>query len=349
MVMVEWTAMEFTDVKAPEPVHGIPPWLDLRWIAEAESWIEQACERSGRGRTGPVTARARAYSVVARVPTDQGTAWFKASPPMSAFEPALLAALSRWYPEKFAAPLAIDLDRAWSLARDGGQTLLERHEHDPDADAWPRALRRYGVLQLSLAAHADDLLALGLADLRPQSVPAQFERLLASPATERSVGTEGGISHAEYAGLRDLAPQLREWCAELCQLAVPASLDHADVHPGNIFAEAGVPFDWGDSALAHPFCSLWVATRTAAEHAGVDPRSPQMSALTSAYFAPWREAGHPEAALDRSWHLALRIAPLARALTWGRVFPCFLGHPATAAYAARSLAALLKPDPLAPT
>ena len=46
---------------------------------------------------------------------------------------------------------------------------------------------------------------------------------------------------------------------------------------------------------------------------------------------------------------ALRIAPLARALTWGRVFPCFLGHPATAAYAARSLAALLKPDPLAPS
>jgi hypothetical protein len=235
VAVVEWTAMEFTDVKAPEPVHGIPPWLDPRWIAEAEFWIEEACERCGRRRTGPARARARAYSVVARVPTDQGTAWFKASPPMSAFEPALLAALSRWYPENFAAPLAIDLNRAWSLARDGGQTLLERHGHDPDADAWPRALRRYG---------------------------------------------------------------------------------------------------------------LWVAMRTAAEHAGVGPRSAQMSALTSAYFAPWREAGHPEAALDRSWHLALRIAPLARALTWGRVFPCLLGHPATAAHAARSLAALLKPGPL---
>jgi hypothetical protein len=165
-------AMEFTDVKAPEAVRGIPPWLDPRWIAEAESWIEEACERCGRSRTGPVRARARAYSVVARVPTDQGTAWFKASPPMSAFEPALLAALSRWYPENFAAPLAIDLGRAWSLARDGGQTLRERHEHDPDADAWPRALRRYAALQLSLAAHADDLLALGLADLRRRACRA---------------------------------------------------------------------------------------------------------------------------------------------------------------------------------
>lgn len=250
-------------------------------------------------------------------------------------------------PGHFAAPLATDLDRAWSLARDGGETLRERQERDPDPSAWPRALRRYAELQLRLAEHADDLLALGLADLRPQCAPAQFERLLASPATERSVGAEGGVSHAEYKELRDLVPQLAQWCAELSELGVPASLDHADVHPGNVFAQAGVPFDWGDSAVAHPFCSLWVALRTAAEQAGVDPRSAQMSALASAYFAPWLEAGHPEESLYRSQRLALRIAPLARALTWGRVFPCFQRHPVPAAHAARSLAALLKPDPLA--
>jgi hypothetical protein len=198
--------MEFTDVKAPEPVRGSPPWLDQQWTAEADSWIDEECERSGRRRTGPARARGRMYSVVARVPTDQGTAWFKASPPMSAFEPALLAALARWDPGHFAAPLATDLERAWSLARDGGQTLRERHEHDPDA--WPRALRRCAGLQLRLAGHADELLVLGLADLRPQSVPAQFERLLESPAIENSVGAEGGISHAEYGELRDLAPAI---------------------------------------------------------------------------------------------------------------------------------------------
>jgi hypothetical protein len=345
--MVKYTAMEFTDVNAPEPVSGIPPWRDPQWIAEADAWIDEACERSARRRSGPVTARARMYSVVARVPTDQGIAWFKASPPMSGFEPALLAALARWHPGQFAAPLATDLDRAWSLARDGGQTLRERQERDPDPTAWPRALRRYVELQQGLAGHVGDLLALGLADLRPQSAPAQFERLLASPATERSVGVEGGISHAEHEGLRNLAPQLAEWCAELRQLGVPASLDHADVHPGNIFADAAVPFDWGDSAVAHPFCSLWIALRTAAEQTGLDPRSAQMSALADAFFAPWLEAGHPEESVYRSLQLALRIAPLARALTWGRVFPCFQGHPVTAAYAARSLAALLKPDPLA--
>ena len=30
--------MEFTDIKAPEPVAGIPPWRDPLWLAEAEDW-----------------------------------------------------------------------------------------------------------------------------------------------------------------------------------------------------------------------------------------------------------------------------------------------------------------------
>ena len=51
--------MEFTDVKAPEPVRGSPPWLDPQWTA-------RRTPGSTRHASGPA-----------------------ASPPMSAFEPAL--------------------------------------------------------------------------------------------------------------------------------------------------------------------------------------------------------------------------------------------------------------------
>ena len=53
--------------------------------------------------------------------------------------------------------------------------------------------------------------------------------------------------------------------------------------------------------------------------------------------------GHPH-----SLFLALRIAPLARALTWGRVLPCYAGHPGPVGHGARALAAVLDPDPLDP-
>jgi hypothetical protein len=340
--------MEFTDIRAPEPVEGVPPWRDPRWLAEAEDWIRAACARAGLARTGPALGRARVYSVVARVPVSGGTVWFKASPPASGFEPSLLVALAAWYPGRFTAPIALDADRAWSLTRDGGPTLRERLARPGDVAAWHVMLSAYGRLQFGLARHAGDLLALGLADLRPGSVPGRFARLLADPATRRMVGAPDGITRATHQALGALAPRLRDWCAELHDLGIPVSLDHADVHPNNVFAAAGTPFDWGDAAVAHPFSSLLVALRTAAEQAGLAPRAPELTALTEDYFRPWLDAGHRRAAIDRSLSLALRVAPLARALTWGRVFPCYLGHPEPAGHAARALAAVLDQNPLGP-
>ncbi len=219
--------MRFTDLKAPGPLRGLPPWQDPRWLAEAADWIDAGCARAALTRTGRVLARGRPYSVVARVPTDNGIVWFKASPPASRFEPALLAALAAWHPDRFTAPIAVDLDRAWSLTRDGGPTLREHLARTPDTGTWPATLRAYARLQLDLAPRAGDLLALGLADLRPGSVPGQFEKLLNDPATERVIDVPGGITRGQYQGLRALAPRLREWCAELDDLGIPASLDHA--------------------------------------------------------------------------------------------------------------------------
>jgi hypothetical protein len=340
--------MEFTDIKAPAPVNGVAPWQDARWVAEADAWIAAECARAGLTRAGQAQARCRSYSVVARVPVADGNVWFKASPPPSRFEPALLGALARWYPGQFAAPVAVDLGRAWSLTRDGGPTLRQQGMLPGDLGAWEGMLRGYGRLQFELADHVGELLALGLGDLRPASVPGAFERFLASPATERAVGAPDGIDRGHYQALQRVAPRLREWCAELSDLGIPASLDHADVHPNNVFAAAGMPFDWGDATVAHPFCSLSVGLQTAAEHAGLSPRSPGLAALAGVYVRPWLEAGFPRAAVDRSLSLALRIAPLGRALAWGKVFPCYLGHSGPAGHAVRALAAVLQPGPLDP-
>ena len=73
--------MEFTDIKAPEPVEGVPPWRDPRWLAEAEHWIGAECARAGLARTGPALGRARVYLVAARVPVSGRTVWSKAGPP----------------------------------------------------------------------------------------------------------------------------------------------------------------------------------------------------------------------------------------------------------------------------
>jgi hypothetical protein len=340
--------MEFTDIRASEPAAGIPPWQDPAWAADAEDWITAGCARAGLARTGTALARGRPYSVVARVPTSGGTVWFKASPPPASFEPALIGALADWFPERFPAPVALDLDRAWSLTTDGGPTLAQARERTEDLSAWHAMLRGYARLQYDLAPYAGELLDLGLPDLRPDSVPGQFDKLLADPATERAVGAPDGITADRYHALQAVAPRLRDWCGELDDLAIPVSLDHADMHPNNVFAAANNPFDWGDAAVAHPFCSLLIALRTGAVHAGRPPRSPELAALTDDYVRTWLDAGHPRPAIERSLSLAIRIAPLGRALAWGRVFPCYLGESGLAGHAIRALAAVLDPDPVDP-
>ncbi|WP_308285964.1 phosphotransferase [Streptomyces ardesiacus] len=80
-------------------------------------------------------------------------------------------------------------------------------------------------------------------------------------------------AHRERAALRELGlrPRLTDWCAELDALGVPDSLDHADLHNGQVFHPAPGRFtfvDWGDAVVAHPFSSLAVPRRAAGTTAG---------------------------------------------------------------------------------
>ena len=343
--------MDITDVKAPDPVAGLPPWRDPEWVAAADAWITAACSRHGLRLAGPAEARCRPYSVVARVPVraagpgGAAAVWFKASPPASQYEPALVAALAGWYPGQFTTPLAVDAGRGWSLTPDGGPTVRQQAVRPGDLRAWHDMLRGYARLQFGLAARCAELLALGLADLRPDQVPDRFAALLADPVTERAAAAPGGPGGARLDALQALEPRLRGWCAELAALGIPSSLDHADLHPNNVFAAACTPFDWGDAVVGHPFGSLWVTRRTAGRHAGLSAQSPELAALSETYVAPWLEAGHARAAVDRSLVLAMRIEPVARALAWGRVFGCFHGHLGPAGDALEALEALLPADP----
>jgi hypothetical protein len=175
------------------------------------------CRRRGQARPEPVLDDGKAdaservrVSPPGPVIVPAARTWGDADPAAARFEPALLVALAAWYPDRFTAPVAVDRDRAWSLTRDGGPTLRERPAQPGDTGTWRVMPRGYARLQFDLAGHADDLLALGLADLRPGSVPGRFERLVADPALERVIDAPGGIGRAQHSvRSADLAPSPR--------------------------------------------------------------------------------------------------------------------------------------------
>lgn len=339
------TRIDLVDVTQFEPSEGVPPWQDPAWLDAVSAWIDEHLTAAGFARSGTPTLRGRAWSVVVRVPVEHHTAvWFKANPPGSAFEPALIAALAQWTPQLAPQLLAVDTRRAWSLTADAGTHLREPLTHDPDPQHLLPLIHRYTHLQRALAAQPDQLPALRLPDQRPHLLPSHLETLLANPATQAAVGEPDSISETQYNALAEFAPTLREHCRELDALGIPASLDHGDLHPSNVFGygDGARPFDWGDASLAHPFSTLLVLLRSLAPLLNAD----DLATVRSAYLKPWLADGYRAADLERAAALAMRVTPVLRALAWTRVFPCFANSVEPNVNACRWLARLLADDPL---
>ncbi|MCX5041256.1 aminoglycoside phosphotransferase family protein [Streptomyces coelicoflavus] len=316
----------------------VTPWEEPAWRAEALDWVRAGLTAHGIRPTGRWRVRLRPWSVVLRLcVAGQDPVWFKANPPASAFEGALTAALARWVPGHVLRPLAVHTDRGWSLLPDGGplfRDVLARETVAPGA--WEELVRQYAAVQHALTPRASAIARLGVPAVPTGALPGVLDRFDATTLPPRDLNA-----------LRELRPRLLEWCAELADLGVPDSLDHTDLHDGQLFRPAPgrfTFFDWGDAVVAHPFGGLAVPARRAVEHHGpwVLPR------LRDAYLEPWTGAGRSTAQLRRAVSLAWRLGALNRAAAYGRLFPTASGAAgaATAAAGARCLLELRDEPPV---
>lgn len=168
--------------------------------------------------------------------------WFKAARPAFAHEARVLAILGPLghglLPEVIAST-----DDGWLLLADAGERA---REHPID---WRAMVRDYAVLQRASAPRVDALLATGAYDNRPDRVVERTRALM------RYLPAELG------ADLELRLPRVAEQMERLAASRLPITIDHGDLHDGNVFSSAGRVkiIDWGDSAVAHPFFTLSVA------------------------------------------------------------------------------------------
>ncbi len=281
-------------------------WLDPAWRAGAEAWATERLDSLGTAVTGPIEqTRVRPWSVSLRVPTAKGPFWFKANTYACRYEAALASALGWWAPESVLVPVAVDADRGWLLTADAGPILRET---SPSLDDWASLLVEYAALQRTLASRCDEMVALGVPDQRPAELPALLADLLDDPAVRADLGAD------RLAAITAMAPSFETWCAELAEDGFHASLQHDDLHDGNVFVSRRF-FDWGDASVAHPFGTLLVTLSSAGYTFGLDPGAPELLRLRDAYLSAW--PGDP-AALRRSATLACRVTRVSRALSWRR-------------------------------
>ncbi|WP_019062558.1 phosphotransferase [Streptomyces prunicolor] len=316
------------------------PWDQPTWRNTALDWATRELTTRGLRESGTAgrRVRLRPWSVLVRIPVEDAdttdgttstsastsTVWLKANPPASAFEAPLAAALAHWVPEYVLEPLAVDADRGWSLLPDGGDLFYQVLDRNPaDPHAWEEPLRQYATMQRALIPYTKDLEQLGVPSARTTTLPQVFDETVefirsvtektAAPPRHPAPGVDPTTLHA-------LRPRLLNWSAELADLGIPDSLDHSDLHEGQLFnPEPGrfTFFDWGDASVSHPFCSFLVPAEQFTERYGPD----SLPRLRDAYLEPWTGNGRSSKELRRALSLAGRLGVIGRAVTWGRIFP----------------------------
>jgi Phosphotransferase enzyme family len=303
---------------------GVRPWSSAAWRERAVGWLDEQLVESAIERTGAVEQpRVRPWATVLTAPTTAGRVWLKATAPRTAFEVGLYSVLHRVVPDRVLAPLAADPERGWILLPDGGPALGERTGGADLIEAMVTVLPQYARMQRELAGHTDELLGIGVDDMRPARMPERFEQALAVAGTY--VAQRGRAADRDALDqLAALRATVADWCARLAAAPGPASVDHSDLHPWNVlFDPAGglAParfYDWGDAVLAHPFASMLVGLGAMQDRVlDTTADDPRIRRMRDVYLAEFADLAGP-AELVETLQLARRVARIARALTWDR-------------------------------
>jgi hypothetical protein len=291
-------------------------WASAEWRAEVVEWVRAVTARHGLRITGEIQQpRIRFWSTQLTVPTDAGVLWFKENCPGQAFEARLVALLAELTPGHVVAPLAVAPERGWLLTPDGGDTLPD----GTDLDTWLRLLVEWAQVQRCLAEHTGQLQDAGVTLLPPGSAAELVVRY-----TDLPPGQPGHLDTGTAERVRHRLPAIAEWGQHLEATGLPVSLEHNDLHANNAFVprpgERLRFFDFADSVIGHPLCSLLVPLRVLGNtlHCGDD--DPRLRRLVDAYLEVWTDLAD-RATLRDAVAPALRLAALHRAESWRRVLP----------------------------
>ncbi|HCB06814.1 MAG TPA: hypothetical protein DEQ43_21660 [Nocardioides bacterium] len=222
-------------------------WADPAFLAEAVSWVDQRLADLGRERSGDVEQpHVRSWSTVLRVPTADGPVWFKANTEALRHEVLVVDKVSTKVPERVPALLGRDLDRGWMLMADAGELLREVVVEEQSLARWHDVLAGAADLHHALEPDVEELVAAGLPDLRLAGLADRYAELVAQDWVEPR--------------FRDAVPLVRELVDELASYDVAETLQHDDLHDGQVFVKDGrnLILDWGDAVVSHPFFTMSV-------------------------------------------------------------------------------------------
>lgn len=233
------------------------------------------------------------WSRVVRQSEGEGVRYIKTVAPPLGHEIGLHQTLSHRHPNLVPAPLVVHKEANQFILPDCGPML---RDSDITMADWEALLPLYATFQREEAAHLEEHLALGVPDRRPDALLHLFPNL---------------------DGLEPLVEQVRTG-------PVPISLNHGDLHDGNIFRGGELGYrilDWGDASIGHPFCSLRTVMVSMEIRFQLEENDPLLDRFRDIYLNEWTHLA-PLAELQGLEKKIRPLASLLSALSWQTSLSC---------------------------
>jgi len=235
----------------------------------------------------PEIALSTPWSTVIRFSTSTGKVYLKQTPPSIFIEPRIFQLLSEQFHASVPVVIAINDDLHCFLTKDAGKSLRETLKAEFRSDLLCQAIKQYAAIQRSTEDNIETFLKLGVPDWRLGKLPILYDQMI----NQTDFLKTEGITDKELQILHDLRPQLLAQCALLSNYGIPETLGQHDFHDNNILIDPNTQkmtfIDLGETAIIHPFFSLYTCLRQSTTHHGVKEADQTYRKLQEACFENW--------------------------------------------------------------
>jgi Phosphotransferase enzyme family len=279
------------------------PFSRLGWFSELRNWIEAVGEAAGFHVNGEFRQlNADPSFCLVRFETDGPALWFKAVGEPNQKEFTITSLLAQLFPEYLPRILARRPDwNGWLSGEVRGKLLSELQ----DKQLWERAASALARLQIQSINSGSQILGAGARDLGSATLSKLIQPFMdvISQLMERQTKIPPAV--LERRDLLLLGDSLQSSIEAIEDFAIPETLGHLDLNPGNIIvSENRCGFlDWAEAYVGNPLFSLEYLLEHAQRAFGAG--STARTRLTATYCAQWDGVVSPAAVAD-----ALALTPL---------------------------------------
>ncbi len=237
----------------------------------------------------PETLLSTPWSAVIRFSTSKGDIYLKQTPASLYLsnEPKIMRLLSEQFHASVPVVIAINDELHCFLMRDAGIPLREALKAEFKPDLLCQAIKQFAAIQRSTEDHVDSFLKLGVPDWRLDKLPILYDKMI----NLTDFLKEEDITDQELQILQSLSPKFQAQCKLLSEYGIPETLGYHDFHDKNVLFDPNTKImtfvDWSETAIIHPFFSLYNCLQQSTIHHGVKEDDQIYRKLQDACFENW--------------------------------------------------------------